>query len=198
MKIIQYPKETDWQQYIERPLIKQEDISSSVQNIIKIVKEQGDAGVKLLTYKFDQIKLDSFQVKEQEFKNAAASITQSLKNAIETARKNIRVFHESQQQSSKPIETSPGVVCWQKSVGIEKVGLYIPGGTAPLFSTLLMLGIPAQIANCQEIIVCTPPNKEGVIDNTILYCCQLLGITQVYKVGGAQAIVALALGTESI
>lgn len=197
MNMVKYPERKDWRELLKRPYADDTAVRASVQNILDDVKANGDTALKKYTTLFDKISLDNFGVTAQEWK-AAESISGKLKEAIQTAIANINSFHSTQVEQPKVIETFPGVTCWRKSVAIEKVGLYIPGGSAPLFSTLLMLAIPAKIAGCKEIVVCTPPDKQGNIHPAILYAAKQLGITSVYKVGGAQAIGAMAYGTESI
>ncbi|NIS38924.1 histidinol dehydrogenase, partial [Candidatus Saccharibacteria bacterium] len=169
-----------------------------VQPILKKVKENGDAAVKEYTQLLDQVDLTSIRLNPDQVSQANRAITDELKRAIESARKNITTFHQSQKIPVKKVETSRGVFCWQKPLPIERVGLYVPGGTAPLFSTVLMLGIPAIIAGCSKIILCTPPDKQGNIHPAIIYTASLLGITKIYRVGGAQAVAAMAYGTETI
>ncbi len=198
MKVIQYPERSSWSQLAKRPVIDLEEIISKVHPIIDQVRREGDQALFDLTKKFDQVQLASLKVSQSEINSSADHVDDNLKDAIQIACQNIHTFHVSQKEKSAIIETMPGLSCWRKSVAIEKVGLYIPGGTAPLFSTVLMLAIPAQIAGCQEVILCTPPNKNGNIHPAILYAADLAGIKKVYKVGGAQAIAAMALGTGSI
>jgi histidinol dehydrogenase len=192
-----YPDPTDWVALTQRPVQELETIEPRIQAIFVQVKTEGDAGVRALTQKFDGVATPDLFVSAEEFK-AAENISPELQAAIREAAQQIRIFHEQQREPVKKIETIVGVNCWRKSVPIDKVGLYIPGGSAPLFSTLLMLGIPAQLAGCPEIIICTPPGKDGAVHPAILFTAQLLGITRIVKAGGAQAIAALAFGTESI
>ena len=198
MNIIKNPEKELWKSILERPSINFESLMNSVGDILKDVKERGDAAVKEYTLKYDKIKLDEIAVSEVELTFAKYEIDEELKKAIKVARTNIELFHNAQIPELISLETAPGVKCWQKSLPIEKVGLYIPGGTAPLLSTVLMLGIPAKIAGCREIILCTPPDKNGKIHSTILYAAELLGIKKIFKIGGAQAIAAMAYGTESV
>lgn len=198
MNIIKYPQKKEWEKLAQRPAIDMVQLEGTVKNILNTVKMLGDEALKRYALEFDKVELNLLQVSEEEMKAAFKSVSEELKNAIAIAKKNIEKFHASQKEEVKIIETSIGVSCWRKSIGIESVGLYIPGGTAPLFSTLLMLGIPARLAGCKEVIVCTPPDKKGKINPVILYTAIMLGITKVYKVGGAQAIAAMAYGTESI
>jgi len=198
MKIIKYPKKETWKEILKRPTFDISSLEKTVQDILNDIKINGDKAVRKYSLKFDKADLNEFSVNTDEIREAEKSISDDLKKAISLSCKNIEVFHSSQKQESKVIETSKGVKCWQKSVAIEKVGLYVPGGLAPLFSTVLMLGIPAKIAGCKDIVLCTPPDKNGKIHPAILYAAQLVGITSVFKVGGVQAIAAMAYGTESI
>lgn len=181
-----------------RPTLDAASLQDVVAEVFTKVAEQGDEALSAFTTKFDKVVVDQMKVSPEEIDLAASLLTEELKSAIKAAAKNIRTFHESQIEEVIKVETMPGVKCWRKSVGIEKVGLYIPGGTAPLFSTVLMLGIPAKIAGCENIILCSPPNKEGKLHPAILYAGQIAGVNQFYKVGGSQAIAAMALGTEII
>jgi histidinol dehydrogenase len=192
------PTKKEWSKLTTRPVIQQEKLNEAVQSIMQDVKLNGDKAIFKYTSMFDGVELDKLIVSAKEVNDAVKLIPIELKNAIEIAKQNIEVFHNSQKLIEQVIETSPGVNCWRKSVAIEKVGLYIPGGSAPLFSTILMLGIPAQIAGCKEIVLCTPTNKEGNVNPAILYTAKLVGINTIYKVGGAQAIAAMTFGTESI
>ena len=198
MKVFKYPHKTEWQRLALRPTLEQKDLDDVVVNILKDVKVNKDLALKKYSEKFDKVVLGNFEVTQSEIVFANKQISQDLKDAINLAKQNIEIFHASQKEEKKIIETTKGVKCWRQSVGIEKVGLYIPGGSAPLFSTILMLGIPAKLAGCKEVILCTPPNKEGMINPAILYTANLVGITKIYKVGGAQAIAAMAYGTETI
>lgn len=197
MQVIKFPNKKDWAQLLQRPSQDYTSVKKLVQNILDDVKQRGDEALKEYTKKFDSIEINDFLVSDEEW-NIAETIDENLKQAINISIKNVRTFHEAQKQPVEKIETMPGIECWRKSVAIEKVGLYIPGGTAPLFSTLIMLGIPAMIAGCKEIIVCTPPQKDGTIHPAILYVAKQIDIDKIYKVGGAQAIAAMAYGTESI
>ncbi len=192
------PPKSQWSNILKRPTIETKDLESAVSKIMQQVKVQGDQSLIELTTKFDKVQLSILQVNKEEITAAIQQVDPKLKAAIQQAKANIEQFHTAQKEETKIIETMPGVQCWRKSVAIEKVGLYIPGGTAPLFSTVLMLGVPAQIAGCSEIILCTPPQKDGTINPAILYTADLVGITKVFKVGGAQAIAAMAYGTETI
>jgi histidinol dehydrogenase len=197
MEVVKYPNKNDWPQLLQRPTQDFASIKNTVQNILDNVKRNGDEAIKNYTKQFDKIELNDFLVSDKEWQTAE-TIDDNLKTAINISINNVRKFHEVQKQPVEKIETMPGVVCWRKSVAIEKVGLYIPGGTAPLFSTLIMLAVPATIAGCKEIIVCTPPQKDGDIHPAILYVANQIGINKIYKIGGAQAIAAMAYGTETI
>ena len=198
MKIAKYPNQEQLTELLKRPGIDQEDLSAVVNEVLRKVKEGGDASLRELTEKFDKVKLDQFYVSGEEMATAVGSIPEELKAAIQTAAHNIERFHHAQKEHFQPIETMPGVQCWRKSVPIQKVGLYIPGGTAPLFSTVLMLAIPAKIAGCQQIVLCTPPGNNGSVNPAILYAASVAGVSEIYKLGGAQAIAAMAIGTETI
>jgi histidinol dehydrogenase len=198
MQVIEYPKREEWPPLIQRPALERLSLEKKVRKLLLKVKEGGDKAVKKFTKEFDGIKIKNLLVGEKEIRQAAGDISVELKEAITIAKNNITAFHALQLQQEQFIETMPGVKCWRKSVGIEKVGLYIPGGTAPLFSTVLMLGIPAKLAGCKEIILCTPPQKDGTINPVILFTAQLAGISKIFKAGGAQAIAAMAYGTDSI
>ncbi len=198
MEIIRYPKQTEWDSIIKRPLFDTSKVDQVVNEILQDIKQHGDSAVKKYTKKFDNADIQTLSVSRKAIDEAGRQLEPGLKKAIDEASSNITTFHKTQQQPIQKIETCPGVQCWQKSVAIENVGFYIPGGTAPLFSTVLMLGIPGKIAGCREMILCTPPDEEGNIHPAILYAAQLVGITGVYKTGGAQAIGAMAYGTETI
>jgi histidinol dehydrogenase len=198
MKVIKHPLRKDWKHLLQRPAIDNSSLKQTVRAVMDEVKQNGDRAVQQFTEKFDGVVLNEFAVTEKEFTESTALLSAELKQAIEQAAANIAVFHKKQVSEVEIIETMPGVKCWRKSVGIEKVGLYIPGGTAPLFSTILMLGIPAKIAGCKEVILCSPPGKNGKLHPAILFAAQLTGITTVYKIGGVQAIAAMAYGTETI
>lgn len=197
MQVIQYPKKEDWDALLKRPSQDFTTVKNIVQNILNDVKQRGDKALKDYTKQFDKIELDNFLIDDEEWQTAN-SIPHYLREAIQLSIKNVSAFHAAQKQPVQKIETMPGVVCWRKSVAIDKVGLYIPGGTAPLFSTLIMLGVPAKLAGCKEIILCTPPQKNGWVHPAVLYAAQQIGITEIYKIGGAQAIAAMAYGTETI
>lgn len=198
MKIIKYPSREDWGDILKRPALNTENLFDTVRAIINTVRAEGDKAVLEFEATFDKVVLSSLAVTSEEIKRAEVLISNELKSAIKLAKTNIETFHSSQRFVGKKVNTMTGVTCWQKAVGIEKVGLYIPGGTAPLFSTVLMLAVPAKIANCKEIVLCTPPDKNGDIHPAILYAAQLAGVSKIFKVGGVQAIAAMAYGTESI
>jgi histidinol dehydrogenase len=198
MKIYIDPGKEIWLQILQRPVFDYRQLEAKVSSILDDVKLNGDAAIKKYTTQFDGAVLNEFVVTEKEIAEAALQVDEDLKAAIEVAKNNITAFHQAQKETVNKIETTAGVVCWRKSVAIEKVGLYIPGGTAPLFSTLLMLGIPAVLAGCKEIIICTPPDKMGKINPVILYVAQLIGIKNIYKIGGVQAIAAMAYGTQTV
>lgn len=192
------PNKSQWPEILMRPAFDNTLLKEKVSAVLSDVRQNGNAAIKKYTEQFDGVSLDAIQVTQQEIDEAIGSVPQQLKDAITIAANNIRLFHERQITSVEQIETRPGVVCWRKSVGIDKVGLYIPGGSAPLFSTVLMLAIPASIAGCKEIILCSPPDKKGRLHPAILFSAQLAGVTKMYKAGGVQAIAAMAYGTETI
>ncbi|MBP3552465.1 MAG: histidinol dehydrogenase [Bacteroidaceae bacterium] len=198
MKIIEYPAKESWSQLLKRPALDVEALRGTVNEVLQQVRTQGDRAVLEYEEKFDKVKLDSLAVTPEEMEEAVRLIDADLKAAIELAHTNIEKFHTAQRFEGKPVETRPGVTCWQKAVAIEKVGLYIPGGTAPLFSTVLMLATPARIAGCGEIVLCTPPARDGSINPAILYAAKVAGVSRIYKIGGVQAIGAMAYGTESV
>ena len=198
MNIYQNPAKEEWSQLLQRPSFDNAELHKNVKHILKDVKKDGDKAIKKYTKKFDDIKLKDFEVTSKEIEEAITSLPENLKNAVQTAANNINKFHSKQFAEPEIIETMPGIQCWRKSVPIEKVGLYIPGGTAPLFSTILMLGIPSKIAGCEEIILCTPPDKNKKLHPAILFAAQLVGVTRVFKIGGVQAIAAMAYGTETV
>jgi len=198
MKTYVNPDKSSWAELLKRPLFDVSELYGKVQNILKEIRQNGDETLRFYTEKFDGVVLESMVVNNAEMEEAESLVNNDLKEAIQLAAKNIETFHSAQKSGIKKVETTPGVTCWQKAVAIEKVGLYIPGGTAPLFSTVLMLAIPAQIAGCNEIVLCSPPNKEGKINPAILYAAKVAGVTQIYKLGGVQAIGAMALGTETV
>jgi histidinol dehydrogenase len=198
MQVINNPGRQDWSILIQRPYVDNRSVLESVEQILNAVKQHGDEAVRSFTKKFDGGEPEQFQVSEREIAAAGTKLSAGLRRAIQQAQLNIETFHRSQLASPETIETMPGVKCWRKSIPIEKVGLYIPGGTAPLFSTVLMLAIPAKLAGCTEIILCTPANQHGEIHPAILYSAQLVGVQKIFKVGGAQAIAAMAYGTTTI
>ncbi len=198
MQIIKYPNQSQWSEILKRPTIDNSTLFEQVGAVIDEVRQHGDKALRDFTLKFDGVSLENLEVTKEEIAEAEQNVQPELKQAIEMARRNIWKFHSAQQREFSEIETTPGVFCWQKSVAIEKVGLYIPGGSAPLFSTVLMLGIPAQIAECKEIVLCTPPNKDGKVHPATLYAAKVAGVHRIFKVGGAQAIAAMAYGTETI
>lgn len=198
MNIIKYPAREEWASIVERPHLDVSELNQMVANILTDIKTRGDEAVKGYELKFDHIDLDSLAVSEKEMNDAEMQVSTELRNAIEQAHANILKFHESQRPNSQKVMTQLGVVCWQKSIAIEKVGLYIPGGTAPLFSTVLMLATPAKIAGCSTIVLCTPPDRHGNVNPAILVAARIAGVSHIYKIGGVQAIGAMAYGTETI
>ena len=198
MNIIRYPERNEWQALCERPHLDSSTLSKTVREVLDDVKMNGDEAVKRYEERFDHVSLAGLAVSDEEIAEAQRMVTPELKAALTLAFENIKHFHEAQRFDGKKIETSPGVTCWQKSVAIEKVGLYIPGGTAPLFSTVLMLATPAKIAGCREIVLCSPPNSEGKIHPAILCAAKIAGVSRIFKAGGVQAIGAMAYGTESV
>lgn len=198
MKVIRYPEKENWTEMLKRPTIETKDLTEIVSAILNEVKLSGDKALREYTKKFDGVELDEISVLEYEFEDAEKQVSSELKSAIQHAKSNIEKFHLSQIEEIQQVETTEGVFCWRKSVAIEKVGFYIPAGTAPLFSTVLMLAVPAKIAGCKEIVLCSPPDKNGKIDNVILYTAKVCGVTKVFKVGGVQAIGAMTYGTETI
>ena len=198
MNIIKYPARSEWKSLLSRPTLNTATLRDTVLKVLGDIREKGDKAVIEYEEKFDKVKLSSLEVTEEEFAEAEKATDNTLKEAICKALGNIRKFHESQKFEGQKVTTSTGVTCWQKAVAIEKVGLYIPGGTAPLFSTVLMLAAPAKIAGCKEIVLCSPPNREGKINPAILYAAKAAGVSRIFKAGGVQAIGAMAYGTESI
>lgn len=198
MQLIKNPERKNWSELLKRPAIDSSSLEKKVKKIMENVQKKGDKAVKKYAKEFDGAKLKKLQVSEKEIKEAGQIVSNELKVAIQVAKNNIEKFHSAQSQPVEIIETMPGIQCWRKTVAIEKVGLYIPGGTAPLFSTILMLAIPAKLAGCKEIILCSPPDKEGKLNAAILYTASLVGVTKIFKAGGVQAIAAMAYGTESI
>ncbi|MES2431519.1 MAG: histidinol dehydrogenase [Bacteroidota bacterium] len=192
------PKRSEWNKILQRPAFDSSSLESTVSNILRDVKQNGDTAVKQYAAQFDGVELNDLKVTEAEISEAIELVDEKLKQAIQQAKNNITVFHTIQKEAVQKVETTPGVVCWRKSIAIQKVGLYIPGGSAPLFSTLLMLGIPAVLAGAKEIVICTPSGKDGKINPVILYTAQLIGLENIYKIGGVQAVGAMAYGTESV
>ena len=198
MNIIKYPARSEWKSILSRPTLNTATLRDTVLQVLGDIREKGDKAVIEYEEKFDKVKLASLEVTEEEFAEAEKATDSTLKEAIGKALENIRTFHASQKFEGQKVTTTTGVTCWQKAVAIEKVGLYIPGGTAPLFSTVLMLAAPAKIAGCKEIVLCSPPNREGKINPAILYAAKASGVSRIFKAGGVQAIGAMAYGTESI
>lgn len=198
MNVVKYPERKEWDALLQRPVLDTAALQQKTKGVLDVVRQDGDKAIRQFTKQFDEVMLETFVVTDQEIEEAVMAVPAPLKKAIGQAAENIRRFHEKQLTEVEVIETMPGVHCWRKTTGIEKVGLYIPGGTAPLFSTILMLGIPAAIAGCREIILCTPPGKDGKLNPAILYAAQLTGISRIFKIGGVQAIAAMAYGTESV
>ncbi|HPT21324.1 MAG TPA: histidinol dehydrogenase, partial [Bacteroidales bacterium] len=198
MNTIIYPEQEQWDLLCKRPAMAKADLNDTVRNIIDSVRSEKDIAVHRYSEKFDGVPAGDLKVSDEEIRKSTCAIPDDLKKAINTAKNNIEKFHSSQLITEPVTETINGVSCWRKSVAVEKVGLYIPGGSAPLFSTVLMLGIPAKLAGCKKIIICTPAGKDGKVNPLILYTAQLIGITEIYKAGGAQAIAAMAYGTETI
>lgn len=198
MNIVKYPDRKDWVSLLERPHRDASELRETVKTVLDRIQEDGDAAVKEFEQKFDKVQLESLAVSEAEMQEAEGLVSPDLADALKLAHSNIGKFHASQKFNSAKVEVAPGVVCWQKSVPIEKVGLYIPGGTAPLFSTVLMLATPAKIAGCKEIVLCTPPNREGKVHPAILVAARIAGVNKIFKAGGVQAIGAMAYGTESV
>ncbi len=198
MQVFEEPKKQDWEALLTRPNFDAAELLPKVQSILDAVALEGDAALLRFSATFDQVQLKSIVIDSTMIQAAEAMVAPALKTAIQSAKVNIEIFHQAQLKKEEKIETMPGVWCWRKSVGIEKVGIYIPGGTAPLFSTVLMLGVPAKLAGCKEVILCTPPRKDGTVDPAILYAAGIVGIQQIYTIGGAQAIAAMAYGTATV
>ena len=198
MQVFEEPNKQDWEALLKRPNFDAAELLPKVQSILDAVASEGDAALLRLSETFDQVQLKTIALDPAMIEAAEALVAPALKTAIQSAKVNIEIFHQAQIKKEEKIETMPGVWCWRKSVGIEKVGIYIPGGTAPLFSTVLMLGVPAKLAGCKEVILCTPPRKDGTVDPAILYAAGLVGIQQIYTIGGAQAIAAMAYGTATV
>lgn len=198
MKVIKYPQKNDWDKILARPTFDTSSLNATVSSILAEVKSGGDKAVISYEEKFDKVQLSTLAVSSKEIEDSEKYLSEELKSAIRIAKSNIEKFHSAQKIETKKIETTKGVICWQKAVAIQKVGLYIPGGTAPLFSTVLMLAIPATIAGCKEIVLCTPPDKDGNVNAAILYAAKVAGVSKIFKIGGVQAIGAMAYGTESV
>ena len=198
MKLYTHPDKADWPAILERPVMEVESLESTVRAVLDEVQRNGDAALHAYTERFDGVKLTELKVSPAELAESEGLVSETLKASIQTAKANIERFHSWQAEPVHEVETMPGVRCWRKSVAIEKVGLYIPGGTAPLFSTVLMLGVPAKLAGCGEIVLCTPPGKDGKVHPAILYTANLVGVTRIFKIGGAQAVAAMAFGTETV
>lgn len=198
MQLIINPLRENWNNIIKRPVIEVSELNRKVQLVLDDVRINGNRAIKKYTVEFDNVMLNHFSVTTEEMEEAEALLSDNLKSAIQQAAANIKAFHAKQISQPEIVETMPGIQCWRKNAGIEKVGLYIPGGTAPLFSTILMLGIPAQLANCKEIILCSPPSKDGKLNPAILYAAGIVGVTKIFKIGGVQAIAAMAYGTETV
>ena len=198
MRIIRYPARETWEELTRRPQMSMSDLTSVVCGVLEDVRKNGDEAVKRYEEKFDHVALSSIKVSDKEMDEAEHLVSDELKESLRQAHYNIHTFHEKQRFSGEKVETQPGVTCWQKSMAIERVGLYVPGGTAPLFSTVLMLATPAKIAGCNEIVLCTPPNREGKVHPAILVAARIAGVSQIFKAGGVQAIGAMAYGTESV
>jgi len=198
MKEYIYPLQSEWDKLIERPTASYDDLEDLVSNVFEQIKTRGDDAIFEYTNEFDKVQIHKLQVDKKEILDGVNNVPKDLKNAIQKAKNNIEKFHKAQITKTVKVETQPGVKCWQKKQPIEKVGLYIPGGSAPLFSSILMLAIPAQIAGCNDIILCSPPNSQGKLPKELLYTAQLCGVTKIFKVGGIQAIAGMTFGTESI
>ncbi|WP_418123640.1 histidinol dehydrogenase [Chryseobacterium sp. PTM-20240506] len=198
MFIHRYPKKETWKELVKRPARKKEEISEIISEVFRKIEEEGDKALLEFTKKYDSADIEEIEVSQVEIEQAKSLVSPALKKAIQEASENITKFHALQQPETKKIETTKGVICWRENRAVDKVGIYIPGGTAPLFSTVLMLAIPARLAGCKEIILCTPPDKNGNINPAILYSAMICGVTRIFKAGGAQAIAAMAIGTESI
>ena len=198
MILISNPDKAQWQEILKRPVMNTENLFDTVRSVIDRVKEEGDRAVRDYEEKFDKVVLASLAVSEEEQQEAENLVSEDLKAAIRLAKQNIETFHAAQRFEGKKVQTQPGVTCWQKAVAIEKVGLYIPGGTAPLFSTVLMLAVPARIAGCKEIVLCTPPGRDGKVHPAVLFAAKVAGVNRIFKAGGIQAIAAMAYGTESV
>ena len=198
MKVYRYPEEKEWAQLLKRPTKDAAQLNDTVSSVLREVRERGDEAVREFEERFDKVRLDTLAVSEAEMKEAETLVSLELKEALELAHRNIYTFHAAQRFESRKCEVANGITCWQKAIPIERVGLYIPGGTAPLFSTVLMLATPATIAGCSNIVLCTPPNREGKVNPAILVAARIAGVSNIFKIGGVQAIGAMAYGTESV
>lgn len=198
MKVYRYPEEKEWAQLLKRPTKDAAQLNDTVSSVLREVRERGDEAVREYEERFDKVRLDTLAVSEAEMKEAETLVSLELKEALELAHRNIYTFHAAQRFESRKCEVANGITCWQKAIPIERVGLYIPGGTAPLFSTVLMLATPAKIAGCSNIVLCTPPNREGKVNPAILVAARIAGVSNIFKIGGVQAIGAMAYGTESV
>jgi histidinol dehydrogenase len=198
MKTYKYPTRENWSEILKRPTLDLSDLEPLVNDILNQVKTEGDEAIQRFTKKFDNVQITDFEVSKSEIEAAESQVSNELKIAIQTAKANITTFHAAQKSETLEVETMPGVKCWRKSIAIQKVGLYIPGGTAPLFSTVLMLAVPANLAGCKEIVLCAPPQKDGKIHPAVLYTANLCGVSKIYKIGGVQAIGAMAFGTKTV
>lgn len=198
MNIFRYPKEEEWPELLRRPAKEASQLNAVVEGVLNDIRQRGDEAVREYEERFDHVCLSDLQVSDEEMQKAESLVGEELRQAIVHAHKNIEAFHASQKFEGERVEVEPGVCCWQKSIAIEKVGLYIPGGTAPLFSTVLMLATPAKIAGCKEIVLCTPPSKDGGVNPAILVAAKVAGVSKIYKIGGVQAIGAMAYGTETV
>lgn len=198
MKTIKYPNRKNWAKLIQRPVMEQEELFTQVNQIFSEIRKDGDKAVKKYSYFFDKVDLEKFKISEKQLKDSVKKVSKKLQEAIKLAKGNIEKFHAAQQEKKQVIETTKGIKCWRENRPIEKVGIYIPGGSAPLFSTVLMLGVPAKLAGCKEIILCTPPNKQGEVNPAILFAAKLVGVTKIFAVGGIQAVGAMTFGTKSV
>lgn len=198
MKYYKFPTEEELGELLKRPVRDAEDLNATVRSVLRDVRQRGDEAVREYEERFDHVRLDTFSVTEQEMVEAEALVSDELKDALRLAHRNIETFHTAQRFRQEPLQVTEGVACWQKAVAIQKVGLYVPGGTAPLFSTVLMLATPARIAGCEEIVLCTPPGRDGHVHPAILVAARIAGVSRIFKIGGVQAIGAMAYGTESV
>ena len=198
MKVFKYPDRASWAEILKRPLFDSSLLEATVKNVLQEVRNEGDAAVRKFTLQFDKADIGDLRVSDKELEESENCLTLELKQAIGIAKNNIEKFHRAQMRTDEFVETMPGVQCWRKMIAIEKVGLYVPSGTAPLFSTILMLGIPARLAGCKQIVLCSPPGVDGKLHPAILFTAKMIGITKIFRVGGVQAIAAMSYGTESI